>query len=211
MLSYHCAHQHCFSWLALKSFIFKAQPSVLLEWVRKAPKAALHPSEPHSVPQQLPQLYPQHKTPLPYLPSGYTHCQVNSSTRRSQWHWDGQHMYKQSCRLQGDPKITAGVPFIPTPLRVGTWCSGQVEGGSHCSGSHCTGWELLKDSGIPSQRTHGWGIKHGNKELQDRQKEPCLCPTAPSSSISPGPQSSHYDILFIVVLIQKGAQARLGC
>lgn len=48
----------------------------------------------------------------------------------------GWTIHVQTAALfQGDPKTTAGVPFIPTPFKDG--CSVRLEGGSQCSGSHC--------------------------------------------------------------------------
>lgn len=123
MLSYHRTHQDCFSWLELKSFISKAQPSVLLEWVGKAPKVPKVRPPPQCPTAASPAL-PTAQNTSPDLLLGCTHCKVNSSTWGSQWHRDGQQVYKQSCPLQGDPKTTVRVPFMPTPLR-----HGDVEGG----------------------------------------------------------------------------------
>lgn len=96
---------------------------MLLERVGKAPKAALHPSEPHSS-------FPSSTHSTEHLCRAglrlHTHCQVNSSTRRRRQHRDGAHVYKQSCALQRDPKTTAGVPFIPTALSaLGRWREAQ--------------------------------------------------------------------------------------
>lgn len=173
---------------------------MLLEWVGKDPKAALHPSEAPSVPQQDPQLHPQHQTPLQI----WHRCKQISAPREI-----GSTGMEYTCTNRAAPSIG-----IPKPQQVLLSSPQPGDGALGRLTLLRISWHwlgVLRDSSIPSQRTHRWGTKHGNKKLQDQQKEAHFCPTCSFIQCLNRPQGSCYRALFILGLIREGAQARLGC